>query len=85
MKSNILKKEIQRDHYPQYDCRWSADSYDAEIWWLMWRKDYELSRWINDDSDRSFLAQRLLYKDEREIYNKKINQIDFDLLDIGNG
>ena len=83
MKSNILKKEIHRDHYPKYDCRWSADNYDADIWWLMWRKDYEVSRWINNDYPQ--FSGRHLYKDEREIYNKKIDQIDFELLDIGNG
>ncbi len=87
MKSNILKKEIQRDHYPQYTCRWSADNYDAENWWLMWRKDYEMSRWINDGRFLSCLIKQTDsgVGDERIIYDKKINQIDFDLLDIGNG
>lgn len=75
-------KEIQRDDYPQYDRRWNInDDYDAEIWWLMWRKDYEVSRWYENQP----YCRRHLYKDEREIYNKKIDQIDFELLDIGNG
>ena len=91
MKSNILKKEIQRDHYPQYDCRWSVDAAAcAETWWLMWRKDYEMSRWINDDYPGIRRRGVLLITDsgvgdERKIYDKKIDQIDFDLLDIGNG
>ena len=52
----------------------------------MWRKDYETSRWINDDYPGIRRRGVLLITDsgagdERKIYDKKINQIDFDLLD----